>query len=140
VTFRYVPPFALRAFQLYLLSAAVVRGWNYLATPPRSTVAWSAMENSAPLWVWGALFAFFGTLGAAGELWMEFGQSRRKYVVSFNAHAALMCLYFGVGASAMQGIVDRSPPFFGFVTPYELIGYAMAHWLFMRRRKNAAEL
>lgn len=140
MTYRYVPPFALRVLQLYVLSAAVVRGWNYLATPPRTTVAWSAMENSAPLWVWGLVFAFFGTLGAAGEVWMEFGDSRRKYLLSFNAHAALMCLYLGVGASAMAGIIDRAPPLFGFVTPYEMIGFGLLHWTFMRRRKNAAEL
>lgn len=140
MTYRFVSDTALRVGQFALLIEAVVRGLNYLATPPRSSDALSQLELSAPLWVWGYTFIVFGVIGLFGEALLSGTQSNGSYNPrawpSFIAHGALMFLFMAIAVGTAVGIAERQPVY-GFVSPYDLLAFAVGHWMFARRRKHA---
>lgn len=151
MTYRYVADRSLQIAQIALLATAVVRGANYLVTPPGSSFTLWSIEDSAPLWVWGYTFIGFGMLGLLGEAWMGHGKwadgggrhartpswvAQRRWIPSNIAHVGLILLYLAVAVSAAIGLFAREP-FYGFVAPVELTGFALAHWVFASRRKDA---
>lgn len=140
MTYKFVSDTALRVGQFALLIEAVVRGLNYLVTPPRSSDALSQLEQSAPLWIWGYIFIVLGVLGLFGEALLSGTDSNGSYNPrawpSFLAHGALMFLFAAIAVGTIVGIAQREP-FYGFVAPYDLMAFAIGHWIFARRRKNA---
>ena len=71
MTYRYVSDIALRVGQIALLGEAVIRGLNYIMAPAGQVAAMNVVEQSAPLWAWGALFIGLGVLGWFGEALMS---------------------------------------------------------------------
>ncbi|OCB43952.1 hypothetical protein A5721_22955 [Mycobacterium vulneris] len=135
MTWRLVHTDALQLVQLYVLAAAVVRGVDYLITPPGSSEVLNLIERAAPLWFWAVVFIAFGVLGLAGEWWMSFGVSTNRWIASYIAHAGLVALYLAVGIGALSDVLDRNPPY-GFRTPMEWIFIAVVHAIFVRRRER----
>lgn len=123
----------LQLAQLVLLCVAVTRGLDYLITPAGSSAALSYIEQSAPLPVWGALFIAFGMTGLAGEWWMSFGESDRRWIASWTAHAGLAALYFTFAIGALLELFSREP-FYGFRTACDWAILGFLHVVFIRRR------
>jgi len=135
VTWRLVRADALQFVQLYLLAAAVVRGVDYMLTPPGSSVLLNTAEQAMPLWVWACAFMLCGVLGLVGEWWMHFGISPLRWLGSYTAHSALTGLYVAVGTGALIDVLARAP-MHGFRTPAEWFAIALAHAMFVRRRER----
>ncbi|AJA43329.1 minor tail protein [Mycobacterium phage Sbash] len=135
MTWRLVRTDTLQLVQLFVLAAAVVRGMDYLITPPGSSEVLNLIERAAPLWFWAAVFIAFGMLGLVGEWWMSFGVSPQRWIASYIAHAALVGLYVAVGLGALVDVLDRQPPY-GFRTPLEWMFIAVVHAIFVRRRER----
>lgn len=142
MTYRFVSETALRFVQLALLVEAIVRGINYIITPTEASSVYNQLIESAPMWVWGVGFIFFGTAGLFGEALLAGNvepptvmRNPRAYP-SFFAHSALMILFIALALSAIAGVADRDP-FYGFHVPYDMLAFAGLHWMFARRRKNA---
>lgn len=141
MTYRFVSDGALRIAQIALLLEAVVRGVNYLVTPPASADTLTLLEASAPLWVWGWGFILLGGLGVFGEALMS-GTSaspgqlyNSRAWPSFIAHSALMFLFISLALSAGAGVMQREH-LYGFVAPYDLLAFSAGHLMFARRRKH----
>lgn len=135
MTFRYVATGMLRSAQLYILVAAIVRGVDYLIRPQGGTPALSWIESAIPLHIWGGAFITCGLLGLAGEAWMQWGKSENRWLASWTAHVCLVALYLTFAVSALIPVMQQR---WGFSAPFEWLGYALGHALFVRRRKNAA--
>ncbi|QFG10048.1 membrane protein [Mycobacterium phage IdentityCrisis] len=135
MTWRLVRTDTLQLVQLFVLTAAVVRGVDYLITPPGSSEVLNLIERAAPLWLWASVFIAFGLLGLAGEWWMSFGISTHRWIASYIAHAGLVALYLAVGLGALSDVLDRNPPY-GFRTPMEWMFIAAVHAIFVRRRER----
>lgn len=135
MTWRLVRADALQFIQLYLLAAAAIRGIDYLLTPPGSSAVLNTAEQAAPLWWWATAFITFGLVGLAGEWWMNFGVSPRRWTLSYLAHAALAGLYAAVGVGALIDVLERHP-LHGFRTPVEWLAIGLAHAVFVRRRER----
>lgn len=141
VTYRYVSDTALRVAQIFLLLEAVVRGLNYLASPPGSSITLNQLELTAPLWVWGWLFITLGAIGLFGEALMSGTKAPLGQIYnprawpSFFAHSALMFTFITCSVATIVAVAQREP-FYGFVGAYDLFAFAVGHWVFARRRKH----
>lgn len=141
MTYRYVTEAALKVGQIALLGEAIVRGLNYILAPPTEFVAMNTVQDSAPLWVWGILFISLGVAGWFGEALMSgtepyHGQNPRAWP-SFLAHTALMCTYLSIAIGAFVAVVQQHPRY-GWLSVYDLLGMAVANWIFARRRRRYA--
>lgn len=134
MTWRLVRDDALQFVQLYLLAVAVVRGVDYLLTPPGVDTI-SLIERAAPLPVWAAAFIVLGVAGMAGEWWVNFGSSPHRWTVSFVAHAGLAAAYTAIGVGALIEILSRDS-IHGFRAPVEWLLIAAMHAIFVRRRER----
>ena len=132
MTYRYASKYALRAIQLALLVEAIIRGWNYIATPPEQSTLWLIAQESAPLWAWGTAFIVLGFSGLAGEWWMDAGTSEHRSWPSFLSHIGLMFLFGTFAVSAIIGVTERNP-IYGFGAAFDLLLFAAGHWIFARR-------
>lgn len=140
MTYRFVSDSALRVVQVGILTEAVVRGLNYIATPSQElSLLYDAADKSMPLWCWGLIFILFGVTGLLGELWMSTNgtsvQWSHRAWPSYLAHTGLMVLFGAFAFSAAAGVIARDG-FYGFVTPYDFLFFAIAHWAYARRRKH----
>lgn len=135
MTWRLVRDDALQFVQLYLLAVAVVRGVDYLITPPGSSAVLYFIERAAPLPVWALMFITLGIVGIAGEWWIGFGASPHRWLASYVAHAALASVYTAVGVGALIEILSRQP-IYGFRTPVEWLLIAAMHAIFVRRKER----
>lgn len=142
MTYRYVSDSALRVGQIALLGEAVVRGLNYMRTPAGQIAAMNTVEESAPLYVWGALFIGLGVAGWLGEALMagvtpaHHGPTRRAWL-SFLAHTALMCIYLAMTFGSLVAVMQQHPGY-GWLNTYDLLGMCVANWIFARRRRHDA--
>lgn len=141
MTYRYTPTFALRIIQLVILFEAIMRGLMYLLIDKQTTQELSALEQSAPLAVWGGVFIAFGVLGLFGEALMSGTEAymgsrgNPRAWASFMAHASLMILYVTLSLAYTASITEKGLAFMALV-PYDLLMLAYLHWMFARRRKS----
>lgn len=143
MTYRFVREISLAILQGLVLTEAVVRGLNYMATPALATPAYSQLELSAPLYVWGIIWIGFGVLGIFGEAFMSGTTApvgheyNPRAWPSFLAHSGLAVLFFATSLSALVGVMEREP-LYGFVVPFDLVVLGFVHLILARRRKHAA--
>lgn len=141
MTYRFVSAAALKVGQIALLGEAIVRGLNYVIAPPSEFVALNKVQESAPLWAWGIVFISLGVAGWFGEALMSGtepyskGRQNPRAWVSFLAHSALMCVYLAITTGAFVAVVQEHPRY-GWLSVYDLLGMAVANWIFARRRRR----
>lgn len=143
MTYRRVKPKSLLAGQLALLGEVVVRGGNYLISPPGDVVTMTQAEQTAPMWVWGVVCIGLGAAGILSELWLnrlDDPDTSRLARVPDTVHTVLMFLFLLLMLSATVGVLQRQP-IYGISAPYDLLVFAIGHWVFANRvhvRKPAA--
>lgn len=139
MTYRFVSNTALRIGQIALLGEAVIRGMNYILTPPEEIPAMNSVEASAPLWMWGGLFVGLGVLGWFGEALMSgtehvVGDNPRAWP-SFLAHSALMCTYLAMALGSFASVMQQHPRY-GWLIAYDLLGATIGNWIFAKKRRR----
>lgn len=142
MTYRYVSNTALKVGQIALLGEAVIRGLNYKMAPAGGVAAMNTVEASAPLWAWGTLFIGLGVLGWFGEALLSGTEPDMRHHnprawLSFIVHTALMCVYLAMTAGSFVAVMQQHPRY-GWLTTYDLLGMAVANWIFARRRRRDA--
>lgn len=141
MTYRFVDERALRYGQIALLGEAVARGLNYIMAPPGQFAAMNQVEGSAPLWVWRTVFISLGVLGWFGEALMSGTEPVRgpnpRAWLSFIAHLALLCVYAAMTLGSFVAVMQQHPRY-GWLNTYDLLGMAVANWIFARRRRRDA--
>lgn len=141
MTYRYVSNRALRYGQIALLGEAVARGLNYIMAPAGQFTAMNQVEASAPLWAWGFIFIGLGVLGWFGEALMSGTEPGRgpnpRAWVPFLAHLALLCVYAAMTIGSAVAVMQQHPRY-GWLNTYDLLGMAVANWIFARRRRRDA--
>ncbi|QLF84433.1 hypothetical protein SEA_TOPANGA_30 [Mycobacterium phage Topanga] len=138
MTYRYAPPFGLRMLQIVVLLEALARGISLILTQ-QTVLAATDVAKSAPLYVWGAVFVAFATLGLFGEALMsgtvvDYNRPNPRAWPSFIAHAGLMILYAALFAAYAMAVADGSAAVAS--APAAMVVFAYIHWLFARRRKH----
>jgi len=132
---------ALRYGQIALLGEAVARGLNYIMAPAGQFTAMNQVEASAPLWGWGSIFISLGVLGWFGEALMSGTEPSRGHNprawVPFLAHLALLCVYAAMTIGSAVAVMQQHPRY-GWLNTYDLLGMAVANWIFARRRRRDA--
>lgn len=95
------PPWVSLAVTLALMSMMMVRGMDYATgEAPDTARRLGAVENAAPLWLWGALFAGAATIGFASTAW-------RWWAGVIVAHALGAGLYAAVGVGLVIDVLAR---------------------------------
>jgi hypothetical protein len=130
--YRYVRPQALATAQIVLFCAATIRGGDYIVrdyiSAARATWTLTIVEESGPLWLWGALFITAGVIGIAGELWCRYINRRAAPTVPWMCHVVLFALYAVVAFAQVPPIIAAG---WGFSACTECLVVGIGHLVFV---------
>lgn len=111
------------AIQICILTASVLRGFDYLIPPDGTLSTLSVIERLAPVEVWGALFLAGGSVGLVG-LWIT------KWPLASLGHVICLGTYAAFAVGAFFEVFSRQPVE-GWRTPFDwLLVFVIVHWGF----------
>jgi hypothetical protein len=98
---RQVTTKNIKDLQSFSLTAAVMLGAALTFQPPNILNGGVSTVRS-----WGVLLFICALIGVAGEIWYNYGESPRRWLIVFGAHCGLTAIY---SAFAVYSVLSIGP-------------------------------